>query len=72
MPVIKYRVDKNSPWNSIVSIKGEDFKYEDFTPEQLEALKGDKGDAYVLTATDKEEIANIVLTLIPNSEEVLY
>ena len=69
MPVIKYRVDKNSPWNSIVSIKGEDFKYEDFTPEQLEALKGEN---YTLTATDKEEIANIVLTLIPNSEEVLY
>ena len=69
MPVIKYRVDKNSPWNSIVSIKGEDFKYEDFTPEQLEALKGEN---YTLTATDKEEIANIVLTIIPNSEEVLY
>ena len=69
MPVIKYRVNKNSPWNSIVSIKGEDFKYEDFTPEQLEALKGEN---YTLTATDKEEIANIVLTIIPNSEEVLY
>lgn len=69
MPVIKYRVDKNSPWNSIVSIKGEDFKYEDFTPEQLEELKGKD---YILTQDDKTEIANIVLTLIPNGEGVSY
>lgn len=69
MPVIKYRENKNSPWNSIVAIKGEDFKYEDFTPEQLEGLKGKD---YILTQDDKTEIANIVLTLIPNGEGVSY
>lgn len=28
----------------IPAIKGESFKYQDFTPEQLEALRGEKGD----------------------------
>lgn len=46
--------------------KGEPFKYSDFTPEQLESLrgpqgktgpKGQKGDSYILTDADKTEIA---------------
>lgn len=46
--------------------KGEPFKYSDFTPEQLEGLrgpqgktgpKGQKGDNYILTDADKTEIA---------------
>lgn len=49
--------------------KGEPFKYSDFTPEQLEGLrgpqgktgpKGQKGDSYILTENDKEEIASKV------------
>ena len=30
--------------------KGDPFRYEDFTPEQLAALKGEKGDNYVTFA----------------------
>ena len=49
--------------------KGEPFKYSDFTPEQLESLrgpqgktgpKGQKGDSYILTESDKTEIAQKV------------
>lgn len=46
MEIIKYRKDKNSPWVDIPAIvgpKGEPFKYEDFTEEQLEGLKGPQG-----------------------------
>lgn len=39
---------------------GEPFKYEDFTAEQLAALKGEPGDDYILTESDKEEIASKV------------
>lgn len=34
--------------------------------------KGDKGDTYALTDTDKQEIAELVLTLIPDGDEVKY
>lgn len=34
--------------------------------------KGDPGDDYVLTAQDKENIANIVLQLLPTTQGVLY
>lgn len=53
--------------------KGEPFEYKDFTPAQLEALTGPigpKGDSYVLTETDKNEIAQIVLAEFPTAEEV--
>lgn len=48
--------------------KGDPLTYEDLTEEQLAKLKGEKGeqgDDYVLTATDKADIANIVLSLLP-------
>lgn len=45
--------------------KGDPFTYDDFTPEQLEALKGDD---YVLTDADKAEIANVVVALLPKYE----
>ncbi len=61
--------------------KGDAFTYEDFTPEQLAALKGEPGKDgapgadgkdYVLTGDDKTEIANLVLAALPNGEEVSY
>lgn len=57
--------------------KGEPFKYSDFTPEQLESLrgpqgktgpKGQKGDSYILTENDKEEIASKVAVPTKTSE----
>ena len=44
--------------------QGEPFKYEDFTPEQLEALKvkgdkGDKGDAFTYADFTKEQLASL-------------
>lgn len=46
-------------------VKGDPFTYEDFTAEQLEALKGKDGQDYVLTSADKTEIANVVVALLP-------
>lgn len=57
--------------------KGEPFKYSDFTPEQLESLrgpqgktgpKGQKGDSYILTENDKKEIASKVAVPTKTSE----
>lgn len=38
----------------------------------IPAVKGDKGDTYTLTTADKQEIAELVLTLIPDGTEVSY
>lgn len=57
--------------DQIAMLKGDAFTYEDFTEEQLAELKGEQGEQgeqgedYVLTATDKTEIANIVLAALP-------
>lgn len=44
--------------------------------QEILAIKGDKGDNYVLTDADKQEIAEIVAGLvttnIPSGEEVSY
>ena len=57
--------------------KGEPFKYSDFTPEQLESLrgpqgktgpKGQKGDSYILTDADKTEIAKKIKLPTKTSE----
>ena len=54
MEILKYRKDANSEWQEIIAIKGEPgvkgdkgdpFTYDDFTPEQLESLKGEPGEA---------------------------
>lgn len=58
--------------------KGDPFVYSDFTEEQIEALTGPqgptgpKGDSYVLTNSDKQEIAQLVLNEMPNAEGVEY
>lgn len=38
--------------------------------EWLESLKGDTGDSYILTDTDKADIANLVLTSFPTAEDI--
>lgn len=40
--------------------------------EWLTSLKGDKGDTYTLTATDKQDIANLISASIVNGNEVAY
>lgn len=40
--------------------------------EWLASLKGEQGDDYVLTAQDKTDIANIVLSELPTTQGVLY
>jgi hypothetical protein len=52
--------------------KGDPFTYEDFTPEQLEALKAKDGIDYVLTSADKTEIANAVLDSLTEAEGGSY
>ena len=61
--------------------KGDAFTYEDFTEEQLELLRGPKGDTgpagqdgndYVLTSADKQEIASIVLNDLINGDGRSY
>lgn len=41
-------------------------------PLHIFSEKGEKGDDYVLTEADKTEIAQIVLSLLPNGDEVAY
>lgn len=62
-------IDKAIEAGQLKGDKGEPFKYSDFTPEQLESLrgpqgkpgpKGQKGDSYILTDADKTEIAQKV------------
>jgi hypothetical protein len=52
--------------------KGDPFTYDDFTPEQLESLKGKDGSDYILTEADKTEIANTVLDALETAEGGLY
>lgn len=52
--------------------KGKDFTYEDFTPEQLAALKGEKGDSYVITEADYAAIAQVALDRMEQAEEGAY
>jgi hypothetical protein len=44
-----------------VGVQGEPFLYEDFTPQQLEALKvkGDKGDSFIYDDFTPEQLANL-------------
>lgn len=60
MEIIKYRKDANSAWQTIAAIQGEPGK------------DGENGKDYVLTDTDKTDIANIVIASLPNGEEVSY
>ena len=70
-------IDKAIEAGQLKGDKGEPFKYSDFTPEQLESLrgpqgkpgpKGQKGDSYILTDADKTEIAQKVKLPTKTSE----
>lgn len=63
MEIIKYRKDANSAWQTIAAIQGEPGK---------DGRDGENGKDYVLTDTDKTDIANIVIASLPNGEEVSY
>lgn len=62
--------DTGKPSRGAKGDKGAAFTYSDFTTEQLAALKGEKGAAgkdgsdYVLTETDKSEIAALVIEML--------
>lgn len=79
MAGLKYRPNADSPWEEIPILqgpkgdqgdvgpqgpKGDAFTYNDFTQEQLEALRGPQGETgpagknYVLTEQDKQSIAS--------------
>lgn len=54
MEVLKYRLNKNSPWQIIAALvgpqgpkgdKGEAFTFDDLTPEQISKLIGPQGPA---------------------------
>lgn len=40
--------------------------------QTIAAIQGEPGKDYILTDTDKTDIANIVIASLPNSEEVSY
>lgn len=70
-------IDKAIEAGQLKGDKGEPFKYSDFTPEQLEGLrgpqgkpgpKGQKGDSYILTDADKTEIASKISIPTKTSE----
>ena len=63
MTVLKIKDEKTGEWVSIQTIRGE---------KGEPGPAGEKGTDYVLTETDKQEIANLVLAELPSSEEVSY
>ena len=69
MSVLRFRSNAEEAWQSIPTIRGEKgdaFTYEDFTAEQLEGLRGPKGEPgedFVPTADDvlsNSEIENLI------------
>lgn len=66
MAVLKIKDTKTNEWISIQTIRGEKGE----TGPQGPA--GTNGTDYILTTDDKQEIANLVLAELPNSEEVSY
>ena len=75
MPRIKYYNSATGKWEYADAVyaqgeKGDPFTYEDFTEEQLAALKGADGKTPVkgtdyYTAADKAEMVNAVLAALP-------
>ena len=63
MEVLKYRVNSESEWKELIALKGD---------KGDKGEQGEPGETYTLTEEDKNEIADLVLTKIPSSEEVSY
>lgn len=58
MAVLKIRNKQTGLWEEIPAIKGDkgdSFKYEDFTPEQLNKLKGEPGKSGVHVGTSQPQ-----------------
>ena len=78
MEILKYRKDKNSEWQYIPAIIGPQGPQGEAGPQGIQGEPGPQGEPglngsdYVLTETDKTEIANLVLAQLPSSEEVGY
>ena len=53
-------------------IQGEKGEKGDTGPQGIQGPQGEKGDSYILTDNDKQDIAKIVLNLLPSSEGVDY
>lgn len=67
--ILRIRSAPGEPWTEIPVIQGP----QGLQGEQgLKGEKGDPGDTYVLTAADKQEIANMALELLPSAEGVSY
>jgi len=64
--------DENGNWISIQSIKGETGPQGPAGTNGTNGKDGKDGTDYVLTESDKQEIADLVLAELPSSEEVSY
>lgn len=53
------KIWNGSAWVQIDTIKGDAFRFEDFTPEQLLAIKGDTGESGVYVGTEEPIDPNI-------------
>ena len=66
MEILKYRKDVNSPWQDVVALTGAPGK--DGEPGK----DGADGKDYVLTEADKQEIAQLAISLMPVAEDGEY
>ena len=57
MDIIKVRDKETGQWVGIPALAGS---------KGERGLKGDKGDSYILTESDKQEIANLVYAMMTN------
>lgn len=78
MTVLKIKDTKTNEWISIQTIRGEKGETGPQGPAGTngtngkDGVDGKDGTDYVLTESDKQEIADLVLAELPSSEEVSY
>ena len=75
MAILRIQDEKTGEWITIETIQGEPGK-DGYTPQKgvdyFDGKDGVDGKDYVLTEEDKQEIVNLVLQALPNSEDVGY
>ena len=72
MTILRIQDEKTGEWITIETIQGEPGK-DGYTPRKgIDYFDGVDGKDYVLTEADKQEIVNLVLQALPNSEDVEY